>query len=309
MKKSLYIIIFLIITISSCLLSFKSDTTTTMSETDASKSAIDEVKFFSAITDEAFYEKVFSNPIDLTDDIFINESITASEILSYNEYRKQWEGQMQQTLCVLKAELTEAEYQKLLLSQSAWEEYMTATSTLEQNLYYLDGVVGNGMSYPMTSLVRADRTRARTLELMSFEFLLTNDIQFVEKADLEGHNERWCIRASDNFFVVTQEEEFYHQIAQISSTNNSAQKEYWVAIKNQALEGLEKGLVVSDYELLVQADTAWKEYINLTNIIEHSLLRDDDNLIEQLYVDRLKAEAVTVLSYKFSIESEDWHIA
>jgi hypothetical protein len=317
MKKTFCIFLSILLFLSGCSTANDQSLVTSEESQEMTHVCVDELVFFSAITDQAFYELIFSNSIDANNDIFCNSTLAQSDIPIYNEYREQWEEQIVQTIQILESELKDSEYQNIIKAQTAWEEFMETTLNLEQSLYYIGGIAGDGTTYPLVSLVRAARTRARAIELMSLEYMLTDEIQFMPVPD-EGINSNVKhSKSTDDYFVIVQEKDFFDSVTfkdealgsagESDPLDSAKQNDYWSSIEQQTINQLKEYLNATDYDLLVQATTAWKEYMDLTYAIEADMLQyvdaADSFSLELTNSMRNRAEAVTVLSYQYSVES------
>jgi len=136
--------------------------------------------YSSAIAEEKeFYEIILNNPVDKT---FIWDGDVGSEarIKKAVEYRDLWNTEIKHTLAILKENLTQEDYTMLETAYANWREYMDATMSVEQNIFYVgtDYGVGCNDTYPLVMEAYAERTKEYAVELMALEYALTGKVEF-----------------------------------------------------------------------------------------------------------------------------------
>ena len=136
--------------------------------------------YSSAIAEEKeFYEIILNNPVDKT---FIWDGDVGSEarIKKAVEYRDLWNTEIKHTLAILKENLTQEDYTMLETAYANWREYMDATMSVEQNIFYVgtDYGVGCNDTYPLVMEAYAEQTKEYAVELMALEYAFTGKVEF-----------------------------------------------------------------------------------------------------------------------------------
>lgn len=128
--------------------------------------------------DMAFYELIAKNPIDSTYPIEYSENTTGT-VASVFENRKNWQAQIDHTLANLKEKLDDNTYTKLTTAYEKWIEYSDLSLKVDQKLFYADGICGSSSSYVQTGLVARQRTQQFATVLLSIEYSLTGECDFI----------------------------------------------------------------------------------------------------------------------------------
>lgn len=124
-----------------------------------------------------FVELIKNNPIDKM--LKWEDGGSEKRISFAVKYRDLWLIEIENTKEILKGYLPEQEYDLLDKSYKNWKEYISNMTNLEQNLFYPGFPAGSEITYPKVMEVCANKTREYAVELMSLEFALTGNVEFI----------------------------------------------------------------------------------------------------------------------------------
>lgn len=124
-----------------------------------------------------FVELIKDNPIDKM--LKWEDGGSEKRISFAVKYRDLWLIEIENTKEILKGYLPEQEYDLLDKSYKNWKEYINNMTNLEQNLFYPGFPAGSEITYPKVMEVCANKTREYAVELMSLEFALTGNVEFI----------------------------------------------------------------------------------------------------------------------------------
>ncbi len=256
------------------------------------------------VLDEEFCQKLWDNPIDKSFEEEVME--TTPRISNASAYSQAWQAEIDNTLSVLEAYLSEEDYTCLENAYTGWQEYVNQMQAVEMEVFYNGSEyhTGSGMTYPMVMEVKAMRVKMFTIELKVLEYALTGDVTFVfdrehaaaegmikEKyvtTDVENYEQR-NVKIHDYMYMdltgaICMEREFAnamynHPIDQTfelpeEALRTDTAKEYCNAWKGEAdklLSELETYLTEEDYQALTQAYDGWQTYMDNLQIVETKL--------------------------------------
>lgn len=147
-----------------------------------------------------FVEAIESNPIDAAMQ-WKDDGSTEPRIVFAADYRDAWLAEIENAFTILQEHLTEADYEILHSSYESWLEYMEGELDIEQKIYYPGSAymeegayAGYGMYYPIVMERAANRTKEYAVELLSLEYALTGDVQFIygQKSIVENSSREIC---------------------------------------------------------------------------------------------------------------------
>lgn len=160
-----------------------------------------------------FVACIETNPIDKA---MKWEDISSEQrILFAADYRDAWLAEIEHAFKILQEYLSELDYGTLYASYESWMEYMEGELEVEQKIYYPASeymeegkYAGFGMYYPIVMERAANRTKEYAVELLSLEFAMTGDVQFIygQKSVEENSSREICDYLSYNlkeFLEVT----------------------------------------------------------------------------------------------------------
>lgn len=136
--------------------------------------------------DGNFERLINDNPIDHALQWEISDS--AGRIQFANIYCEAWEQEIKHTIKELETYLSEEDYSLICAAYDGWELYMQDTTLLEQQLFYIgtnyrsakdDMIIGDNETYPHVMEVAAIRTRNYAIELLSYLYALSGNIEFI----------------------------------------------------------------------------------------------------------------------------------
>ena len=153
---------------------------------------------------EEFYELIKSNPIDANYAVTYDAPMqTYMEALLKCEA---WNRQIDYTLDVLKAHLSESDYEELKAAVALWHEYSQEEIYMNRDLYGTDGLILGSMYTPIFGINHVEKCKFMAVALLSLEYELTNKISFIEEATAEVAGEeyviliqKYCIEYVDEF--------------------------------------------------------------------------------------------------------------
>lgn len=148
-------------------------------DTDFSMPELDYV-----LLEQEFVSLIEANPIDKA---MKWEDISSEQrIMFAADYRDAWLAEIEHAFRILQECLSETDYATLYASYESWMKYMEGELEVEQKIYYPGSeymeegrYAGYGMYYPIVMERAANRTKEYAVELLSLEFALTGDAQFI----------------------------------------------------------------------------------------------------------------------------------
>lgn len=161
--------------------------------------------YSSAIAEEKeFYEMILNNPIDKTF-VWDGDERSIARIEKAAQYRDLWKAEIEHSLAVLKEKLSEEDYALLESSYVNWREYMDATMSVEQEIFYVDSSygTGNNLTYPLVMEAYAKRTKEYAIELKALEYAFTGMVEFnsvVLKSIMQEEEKIWSEQEIANMF-------------------------------------------------------------------------------------------------------------
>lgn len=159
---------------------------------------------------EEFYELIKSNPIDANYVVTYDAPMqTYMEALLKCEA---WNRQIDYTVDVLKAYLSESDYEELKAAVELWHEYSQEEIFMNRELYGTGGLILGSMYTPIFGVNHAEKCKFMAVALLSLEYEVTNSISFLEKTTAEAEGEeyvvlpwRYCIEYVDEFEETLEE--------------------------------------------------------------------------------------------------------
>lgn len=131
-----------------------------------------------------FVACIEANPIDKA---MKWEDISSEQrIMFAADYRDAWLAEIEHAFKILQEYLSESDYDTLYASYESWMEYTEGELEVEKKIYYPASeymeegkYAGFGMYYPIVMERAANRTKEYAVELLSLEFAMTGDVQFI----------------------------------------------------------------------------------------------------------------------------------
>lgn len=144
------------------------------------KDRIERQKYFVVCQENEFHAQVFANPIDKKTGMFDPMELNMSSIGIFENWCNYWEQEIDYSLEILCDLLSAEDYQTLRKSQQNWEEYLMQQFEIEQSLYYdtesqYNHVMTGSSVAPLVMRVKAERTRARAIELWGLVYTLSEE--------------------------------------------------------------------------------------------------------------------------------------
>lgn len=151
-------------------------------------SSDDSWKYIIISGDEEFSSQINDNPIDNTYKIREIELIQGN--ISYMiDYREAWENQILFTTETLEKYLSEDDLSDLVEANEYFFEYLYHTKSVELAIYEplteyrvsdQDIPTGDGLHFPYIYIVNAERTKQRAIELLSYLYTFTSELEWIE---------------------------------------------------------------------------------------------------------------------------------
>lgn len=127
--------------------------------------------------EDEFWEHINENPIDK--EYVMGPNITTEDrIVTAAENRDCWRTEIEHALTILKDVMEEEQYNMLQASYENWAAYTNSLNSVEKELFYLGGLVGDSETYPHVTEVEATRTKDYAVQLLALEYAVTGDIEF-----------------------------------------------------------------------------------------------------------------------------------
>ena len=131
-----------------------------------------------------FHDLIEANPIDA--DMKWEDNGSEARIMFAAEYRDAWLAEIEHAFVILEQYLSKEDYDTLRTSYENWLEYMEGEFEVEQKIYYSGSEyasdksqLGPGTYYPVVMERAANRTKEYAVELLSLEYAITGDVEFI----------------------------------------------------------------------------------------------------------------------------------
>lgn len=252
--------------------------------------------FYLLSVNEEFYENIALNPIVQKYE-FGNGESTLDAVQKAFEACEAWNRQIDYTGAQLKGLLDDGEYVKLQEVINLWKEHYQEKVSLYQKLFGMNGMIPGSMYTEIATDMLADDSRLIACSLLSLEYELSQDIQFViqsEEGNLNPENINWYGVSEESVCIEYSQD--FKEILNSYSLDEKNSEELGLIISETA-ERIQE-IIGDDFDFISHVNK-YVSLMNTLNEIEEQISTDSRYIIVK--EKKLKLYATQLLNIEFML--------